>query len=78
MVHLPILSGQELVRILCKNFGFFKDRISGSHCLLKGLRNGKMKTIPVPLYNELGKHLLSRILKEAEISREEFFRAYRN
>ncbi len=75
MPRLPILSGQQLVRLMCKHFGFSVARISGSHCLLKGVRNGVMRTIPVPLHPEIG-HLLSDILKEAEISREEFFSAY--
>ncbi|MBI5035874.1 type II toxin-antitoxin system HicA family toxin [Candidatus Micrarchaeota archaeon] len=72
MSRLPILSGNQLIKLLCKNFGFTEDRTSGSHVILKAFRNGKAKTIPVPKYPEIGRHLLWRILKEAEISREEF------
>ncbi|MBI4360314.1 type II toxin-antitoxin system HicA family toxin [Candidatus Micrarchaeota archaeon] len=69
---MPILSGKQLAKILCKHFGFTESRIAGSHLILKGARNGQAKTIPIPLHPEIGRHLLSRILKEAEISREEF------
>lgn len=75
MSRLPILSGKEIAKILCKNFGFYEDRFNGDHLILKGIRNGVAKTIPVPLHPEIGKKLLSRILKEAEITRDELEKA---
>ena len=76
MEKLPILSGKELLRILCNEFGFSIARIEGDHFIVKGLRNGRLKTFPVPSYREIGRKLFSRILKEAEISKEDFAKAY--
>lgn len=78
MTRLPVLSGKELVKILCKNFGFIVHRQGkGSHLLLRGERNGKIKIFPVPMHPEVSKGTLRDILKEAEISREEFEKALR-
>ncbi len=75
MSRLPILSGKELVKILCKKFGFVENRFNGDHLILKGTIKGVAKTIPVPLHPEIGRKLFSRILKEAEITRDEFEKA---
>ena len=66
MARLPVLSGNELVRILRKA-GFEEVRQKGSHV---SLRKGAHKTV-VPLHDELAKGTLLGILKQCGLSREE-------
>jgi len=55
MPRLPVLSGEELIKILSK-IGFVHIRTSGSHAILNKQDSIKGKiTIPVPLHPELSK-----------------------
>ena len=75
MVKLPRLSGHELIKILAQ-FGFKKTRQKGSHVMLiKDTRLGKIGCV-VPLHDELETGTLLAILRQAKITREEFFTAY--
>ncbi|MEK6852617.1 MAG: type II toxin-antitoxin system HicA family toxin [Nanoarchaeota archaeon] len=69
-MKLPRLSGQEVIKILQK-IGFESIRQRGSHVRCK---HSDGRVTSVPLHKEIGKGLLRRILKEVEISREEFFK----
>jgi len=69
MPKLPLISGSKLIKILSKYFGFRVLRQKGSHVTLT---NG-LVFITVPLHRELDKGTLNAILKDAGISREEFF-----
>lgn len=66
MPKLPVLSGDELIKALCKA-GFHKVRQKGSHV---SLQKGKFKTI-VPLHDELARGTLLGILKQCGITRED-------
>lgn len=68
MTKLPLLSGTEVCKILNK-VGFIEVRQKGSH---KSLRHKDGRTTVVPMHKEIGRGLLGKILKDAEISREEF------
>jgi predicted RNA binding protein YcfA (HicA-like mRNA interferase family) len=57
-----------------KKAGFKKVSQSGSHIKLKKKINEKEKTIIIPRYPELDKDLILLILKEAEITKEEFMK----
>lgn len=73
---LPKLSGREVVEILVKKFGFIVKRQRGSHvALAKYVDNRKIVTV-VPLHPELKTGTLLGVLELAEITREEFIRAY--
>jgi len=67
-MKLPTISGFKLIKILTKYFGFEVLRQKGSHVTLT---NGVI-FITVPLHSELDKGTLNAILKDANISREEF------
>ncbi len=67
MTRLRPMDGRELVRILCNKFGFVKVRQKGSHVTLQ--RNGTFVTVPV---KEIRVGLLNRILRDCNISRDEF------
>jgi len=70
MSHLPVVSGREVVKALCKS-GFVVVRQRGSHIRLRK-QNRKTIKLTVPDHKALKRKTLSRILKVAEISVEEF------
>ena len=72
MVRLPVVSGDEFVGILGK-IGFTWDYTQGSHMILlnaDGLR------ISVPRHRELGRGLLRALIRDAGLTREEFWEIY--
>ena len=73
MPKLPIVSGKDVVKALFK-IGFEHVRTKGSHAILnKQTENGKI-TIPVPLHKELAKGTLKSIMRQADLSLEEFLK----
>jgi len=73
---LPILSGEELVKILIKQ-GFKKVGRKGSHVRLKKKCDGKVLITVVPLHKELARGTLLAILRQTEIEKEEFVKLIR-
>ncbi len=70
-MKLPLTSGKELVKILSKK-GFKTTRIKGSHAQLE---NNEGIKITVPLHDkEIGRGLLSKILRDAKIPKEEYLK----
>lgn len=63
MPKLPVVSGKQLVEVLIK-IGYKPARQSGSHIQL--VCDNK-KTITVPLHFEIGKGLLRKIMRDAEL-----------
>ena len=73
-MKLPTVSGKEVVSFLIKQ-GFMVKRQKGSHCTLyKQNSEGKglYVTVPVHANEELLPKTLFSILRQAELSREEF------
>ncbi len=75
MSKLPILSGQEIVQTL-KRAGYRVMWQRGSHIRLECLIPGR-KRITVPNYKDVDKSLLHKILRNAEITAEEFLRLFK-
>jgi len=71
MAKLPCIPPEKLARILEK-CGFELERISGSHHFYHNPETKKSTVVPFHGY-DVPKGLLNEILKEAGISREEFF-----
>jgi predicted RNA binding protein YcfA (HicA-like mRNA interferase family) len=69
-VKLPILSGRSIVKALVK-LGYQQVRQRGSHIRLSC--PGKT-TITVPNHKVVGRGLLRKILRDAELSVEEFMK----
>jgi predicted RNA binding protein YcfA (HicA-like mRNA interferase family) len=69
MSDFPILSGKKLISILEK-MNFQVIRIKGSHNFLKH-PDGRSTVIPVHSNEDIGPGLLSKILKDCKITREE-------
>lgn len=72
MPKLPRISGNNLLKILIKHFGFRILRQKGSHITLT---NDKSITV-VPMHPELDTGTLNKILKQSDVSREDFFKYY--
>ena len=73
-MKLPKLSGQEIVKILVKEFGFEISRQRGSHVVLKKMEKGKKIVTIVPLHEEVKPGTLLGILRLARIRKEEFLK----
>jgi predicted RNA binding protein YcfA (HicA-like mRNA interferase family) len=72
MTRLPRLRGKELVRLL-KRLGFFVDRTRGSHVFLKH-PDGRATAVPVHSGEIIGPGLLRSILRDIDLTVEEFSR----
>jgi predicted RNA binding protein YcfA (HicA-like mRNA interferase family) len=70
MPQLPIISGKELVKIL-SSVGYKVVRQRGSHMRLSC---GGKKSVTVPNYKSIDRSLLIKILRDAEISADDFMK----
>lgn len=71
MPKLPVLSGKEIIKVLTK-IGFVETRQKGSHVILKRkIKDGEIGCV-VPLHKEVALGTLKGILKQANVSPEEF------
>ena len=68
MANLPILSGRQVIKIL-NNLGYREIRQRGSHIRLECFGR---KSITAPNYKIIDKSLLRKILRDAELTAEEF------
>ncbi len=69
MSKLPSLTGKEIVSLL-KKAGFIVERQRGSHVFLKH-EDGQATVVPVHSGEIIGPGLLSKILRDVEMTREE-------
>ena len=67
--RLPRLTGAEMIRALAK--GFEVGRIKGSHYFLQHA-DGRATVVPAHTGETLGPGLVSKILRDTELSREGF------
>ena len=70
MSRLPWLTGQEMARALSKA-GFEVVRQRGSHLFLRHV-DGRSTVVPTHSGEVLGPGIMSKILRDAELTREEF------
>ncbi len=75
MPKLPRISGRELIRLL-ELFGFVQTRQKGSHIILKKSTPGGTIGAVVPDHKELAEGTIRGILKQAQISIDEFLELY--
>ena len=69
MAKLPVISGEKAVKAFVKA-GWRVDRVVGSHVILR--KEGSPVTLSVPLHKELKKGLLRALIRDAEMTVEEF------
>jgi predicted RNA binding protein YcfA (HicA-like mRNA interferase family) len=70
MAKLPILKADELIRAL-ERAGFQIIRQRGSHVRMKH-PDGRIVTVPVHPGRDIGRGLLRKILRDAELTRAAF------
>jgi len=71
MGKLKRVSGQEVVKAL-ERMGFHQARQRGSHVVMKKLLPGGAVGCVVPMHREVATGTLHSILKQAQITPEEF------
>jgi predicted RNA binding protein YcfA (HicA-like mRNA interferase family) len=69
MTRLPAVSGRDLVAALGRK-GFQVIRVKGSHHVLRHA-DGRTTVVPVHGREEIGPGLLTKILRDCDISRDE-------
>lgn len=67
MPELRGFSGRDVIKIF-QRLGFVLTRIKGSHAVMRNVS----KVCVVPLHNELATGTLRSVLRQADISPEEF------
>lgn len=72
MMRLPAVTAAEVVRVL-EQVGFHRVRQRGSHLRLRHA-DGRVVTVPVHPGAVIGRGLLRKVLRDAELSQEEFLR----
>jgi len=72
MTKTPRLTGRELIKVLEKK-GFYVQRIKGSHHFLKHT-DGRATVVPVHYGEIIGPGLLSKVLRDCEIKKEDFLK----
>jgi predicted RNA binding protein YcfA (HicA-like mRNA interferase family) len=70
MSQLPSVTGKQVIAALEK-VGFEVARVRGSHHILIH-SDGRRTVVPVHSGETIGRGLLSQILRDTELSREEF------
>ena len=70
MSKLPSVTGKEVIAALRKA-GFEVARVRGSHHVMVHL-DGRRTVVPVHSGDTIGSGLLSQIIRDCEMSREEF------
>ena len=73
MAKLPIISGRQLIKVLFK-LGYREVRQRGSHIRLSC---PDKKSVTIPDYKVIDKSLLRKILRDVELTVEEFTQIYR-
>ncbi len=71
MSQLPRISGQECIKSLCKA-GFYFKRQHGSHIILR--KDNPFIQLVVPNHKELDKGTLRAIIRQADLSIEDFLK----
>ena len=72
MAKMARLTGQEVIDVL-KKAGFDVLRVKGSHHFL-GHKDGRRTVVPVHRGEIIGPGLMSKILRDCEIDRDEFMK----
>lgn len=70
-MKLPVVSGAEVIRAL-ERFGYTVVRQKGSHARLRNEVDVRRLPVTVPLHREIAFGTLKRILRDAQVTVEEF------
>jgi len=67
-------SGKQIIKILCRKFGFYFVSQKGSHVKLRKISGGKTTTTIVPSHKELAVGTLKGVLDLARIEIKDFIK----
>jgi len=73
MSRLPVLKAKKLIKVL-KKLGFERRRQSGSHIFFSH-PDGRTTVVPRHDRKDISRGLLSEILKDIEMKRDDFLKA---
>jgi predicted RNA binding protein YcfA (HicA-like mRNA interferase family) len=71
-MKLPVVSGEEAIKAFEK-LGYVMIRQTGSHVRMKHQSDGSKTPLTIPNHKVIGKGLLRKLLRDAEITVEEFY-----
>lgn len=69
MPSLPVLSGQEVVRVF-ESFGWSVARQKSSHIIMT--KEGETATLSIPNYKEVARGTLRGLIRSANLAADEF------
>ena len=72
MAAVPLLSGQEVVRVFT-SFGWSISRQRGSHIIMT--KEGEIATLSVPNHKEVARGTLRSLIRNASLTTDEFVAA---
>jgi predicted RNA binding protein YcfA (HicA-like mRNA interferase family) len=72
MATVPLLSGQEVVRVFA-SFSWSVSRQRGSHIIMT--KDGEMATLSVPNHKEVARGTLRSLIRDANLTVDEFVAA---
>ena len=70
-MKLPVVSGEKAIKAF-SNAGFVKVRQRGSHVRLEKIEGNDIIKLTIPLHNPMKKGTLSRLIKDAGLTIDEF------
>ena len=72
MASLPVLSGQEVMRVL-ESFGWSVARQRSSHIIMT--KAGEIVTLSIPNHKEVARGTLRSLIRSANLTVDEFVKA---
>jgi predicted RNA binding protein YcfA (HicA-like mRNA interferase family) len=72
MPSLPVLTGQEVVRVF-ESFGWSIARQRGSHIIM--IKEGEVVTLSIPNHKEVARGTLRSLIRSANLTVDEFVKA---
>jgi predicted RNA binding protein YcfA (HicA-like mRNA interferase family) len=69
-----VLSGKRVIKILCREFGFYFVSQKGSHVKLRKRIGNQEITTVVPLHKELAPGTLRGVLELAKVDEKDFWK----
>ena len=72
MAAVPLLSGQEVVRVF-SSLGWSVSRQRGSHIIMT--KEGEIATLSIPNHKEVARGTLRSLIRDANLTTDEFVAA---
>jgi len=71
MPKLPVISGNQAIKCF-ENIGYQVIRQRGSHVRMRHKSDSSKQPLTIPRHKALGKGLMRKLLRDAELTIEEF------